>query len=94
MKGRLPDATLACTTRGLQSADWFLTMGSRLDDMKQELQCIQKSPTAQRLLDLDRLQMLLETWPSNSFADNSISDSYNLALIRGLSAGNFIRHFE
>lgn len=94
MKGRLPDATLACTTRGLQSADWFLTMGARLDEMKQELRFIQKSPTAQRLLDLDRLHMLLETWPSDGFADSSISDSYNLALIRGLSAGNFIRHFE
>jgi asparagine synthase (glutamine-hydrolysing) len=94
MKGRLPDATLACTTRGLQSADWFLTMGSRLDDMKQELRYIQNSPTARRLLDLDRLQILLEKWPADGFADSAISDSYNLALIRGLSAGNFIRHFE
>jgi asparagine synthase (glutamine-hydrolysing) len=94
MRNRLPAETLACTTRGLQAADWFLTMGARRAELAAELKKIKQSPTARRLLDLDRLQQLLDTWPDSGYELPEISDSYHLALIRGLSAGNFMRNFE
>ena len=64
MRDRLPRETLACTTRGLQAADWFLTMGARREQMSAEMKKIAQSPTAQRLLDVERLQRLLDTWPA------------------------------
>jgi asparagine synthase (glutamine-hydrolysing) len=94
MRGYLPASTLARTTRGLQSADWFLTMGARRREMAEELARIRMSPLANRLLDLDRLGRLLETWPGEGFERASVSDSWHLALVRGLSVGNFIRQFE
>jgi asparagine synthase (glutamine-hydrolysing) len=94
MRDRLPAEILACTTRGLQGADWYLTMGSRRAEMADELRRIAESPTAQRLLDIKRLQHLLDTWPDSGYEEPSVSNSWHLALSRGLSAGNFIRHFE
>jgi len=94
MKGSLPESTLACTDRGLQAADWYLTLGARRDQMAAELAAIRLSPAAHRLLDLERMSSLLETWPKDGFELEAVSDSWHLALVRGLSAGNFIRNFE
>jgi asparagine synthase (glutamine-hydrolysing) len=94
MRGHLPASTLARTTRGLQSADWFLTMGAQRRQMAEELARIRLSPTANRLLDLDRLDRLLDTWPGTGFERPEVSDSWQLALGRGLSVGNFIRQLE
>ena len=86
--------TRLSTTRGLQAADWFLTMGAQRGELAEEMKKIAQSPTAQRLLDVERLQRLLDTWPDSGYERPEISDSYHLALIRGLAAGNFMRHFE
>ena len=94
MRNRLPPEILACTTRGLQAADWYLTLGARLPQLSEELGRIQQSRMAGRVLDLDRLNRLIVTWPEAGFELPGISDSYHLALTRGLAAGNFIRHFE
>jgi asparagine synthase (glutamine-hydrolysing) len=71
-----------------------MTMGARRKEMADELTRIRKSPVANRVLDLDRLQMLLDTWPEDGFERESVSDAWHLALSRGLSAGNFIRQFD
>ena len=94
MRGRVPDAILNNKDRGLQSADWYLTMGARLQSMKDELARIRTSPMANHLLDLDRLQYMLENWPTKGFERAEIIDSWHYALTRGLAAGNFIRQFE
>jgi asparagine synthase (glutamine-hydrolysing) len=94
MRDRLPREVLACTTRGLQSADWYLTMGSRRKEMAEELRRIAQSHLARELLDLDRLQHLLDTWPASGYERAEVSDSWHLALSRGLACGMFIRQFE
>lgn len=94
MRGRLPAATLACKNRGLQSADWYLTMSARRQELLDELALIRLSPMANRLLDLDRLQMLLENWPTTGFTSQEVIYSWHYALSRGIAAGHFIRRFE
>lgn len=94
MRDRLPPGILSCTTRGLQAADWYLTMGSQRAEMAAELSLIRQSPLARHLLDLERLQRLLDTWPASGYEQPSVSNAWHLALSRGLAAGNFIRHFE
>ncbi len=94
MRDRLPAEILDCTTRGLQAADWYLTMGQRRKQMGDELKLIAQSPVACRLLDIERLQMLLDTWPASGYEEPEVYSSYHLALSRGLAAGNFIRHAE
>ncbi len=94
MRDRVPAEILDCTTRGLQAADWYLTLGQRRKQMAEELKLIAQSPTACRLLDIERLQMLLDTWPESGYEKTEVHTSYHLALGRGLAAGNFIRHAE
>jgi asparagine synthase (glutamine-hydrolysing) len=99
MCGRLPETTLARTTRGLQAADWHVVMGRARAQMQDALRSIETSPLARHLLDLPRLEHLLDTWPAASPGTlpsaqrTTLNDTYHLALSRGLAAGLFIRNF-
>ena len=94
MRGRIPESTLACRDRGLQAADWYMTMSARRPELLSELALIRLSPMANRLLDLDRLQRMLEHWPVSGLETQEVSHSWHLALSRGIAAGHFIRQFE
>lgn len=94
MRGRVPDEILDCRDRGLQAADWYLTLGSRRQELLDELALIRLSPMANRLLDLDRLQTLLENWPTSGFEKQEVIYSWHYALSRGIAAGHFIRKYE
>lgn len=100
MQGYLPESTLARTTRGLQAADWYVVMGRARAQMQEALHTIGTSPLARHLLDMPRLQHLLETWPStspgtaSSAGRTSLNDAYHLALSRGIAAGLFIKSFD
>jgi asparagine synthase (glutamine-hydrolysing) len=94
MQGRLPDATLRRTTRGLQSADWYLTVGAQRARLAAELRRIAHSPMVQHMLDLPRLQHLLDTWPASGYQDPKVHESYHLALTRGIAAGSFIAQYD
>jgi asparagine synthase (glutamine-hydrolysing) len=90
MAGRLPEATLRRTTRGLQAADWPVTVRAALPALSQELGRIRRSPLAASLLDLDRLGRLLESFPASGFGEWRVLNSYHLALTRGIAAGSFM----
>jgi asparagine synthase (glutamine-hydrolysing) len=90
MQGRLPDSTLCRTTRGLQSADWYLTVGAARPQLSAELTRIERSPLACRILDTARLRTLLDTWPSSGYHTSQVSDVWHLALTRGIAAGSFL----
>jgi asparagine synthase (glutamine-hydrolysing) len=90
MQGRLPDSTLRRTTRGLQSADWYLTVAAARPQLSAELTRIERSPLACRILDTARLRTLLDTWPSSGYHTSQVSDVWHLALTRGIAAGSFL----
>jgi asparagine synthase (glutamine-hydrolysing) len=94
MQGRLPDSTLRRTTRGLQSADWYLTVGAARPQLSAELTRIEGSPLARRVLDTARLRTLLDTWPSSGYHTAQVSDVWHLALTRGIAAGSFLAQYD
>ncbi|MCU1312928.1 MAG: asparagine synthase, partial [Acidobacteriaceae bacterium] len=94
MQGRLPEATLRRTLRGLQSADWYLVIGAQRSRLAAELRRIAHSPMVQHVLDVPRLQHLLDTWPASGYQDPKIHESYHLALTRGIAAGSFIAQYD
>jgi asparagine synthase (glutamine-hydrolysing) len=94
MQGRLPDSTLRRTTRGLQSADWYLTVGAARPQLSAELTRIERSPLARRILDTARLRTLLDTWPSSGYHTAQVSDAWHLALTRGIAAGSFLAQYD
>lgn len=94
MQGRLPDSTLRRTTRGLQSADWYLTVGGARPQLSAELTRIERSPLARRVLDTARLRTLLDTWPGSGYHTSPVSDVWHLALTRGIAAGSFLAQYD
>lgn len=94
MEGTLPDAVRLETRRGLQAADWHETLNTSRDDIAAEIDRLEYSPLASRLLDLPRLKRLIHEWPSGEWNRPDIVTNYRLALLRAASAGRFIRSVE
>jgi asparagine synthase (glutamine-hydrolysing) len=94
MQGRLPESTLRRTTRGLQAADWYLTVGAARPQLLAELTRIERSPLVCRVLDTARLRVLLNTWPETGYHTSQISDAWHLALTRGIAAGSFLAQYD
>jgi asparagine synthase (glutamine-hydrolysing) len=94
MAGRLPSSTLRRTRRGRQSADWHVNMGAVRDRMLAEVARLKTSPLASELLDLARMQSLIENWPTAGFDRSEIMDSYHIALTRGFSVGRFLLRYD
>jgi asparagine synthase (glutamine-hydrolysing) len=94
MKGRLPEAILQQTTRGLQSADWYLPMTDALPSLRNELALIGQSPTARKTLDLPRMQQLLDTFPKANFERDEVRMVWHFSLTYAISLGYFLRSHE
>ena len=94
MQGRLPESTLRRTTRGLQSADWYLTVGAARPQLSAELTRIERSPLVCRVLDTARLRRLLDTWPGSGYHTAQVSDVWHLALTRGIAVGSFLAQYD
>jgi asparagine synthase (glutamine-hydrolysing) len=94
MVGRLPPSTLRRTQRGRQSADWYLNMGAVRGRMAAEVERLQTSPLASRMLDLARMRSLIENWPSSGFERPDVNRSHHIALSRGFSMGRFLLQYD
>ena len=94
MDGRLPASTLRRTTRGLQAADWYLTVKAARPQLLGELTRIERSPLARRIVDTARLRTLLDTFPASGYDTSEVSDAWHLALTRGIAAGSFLAQHD
>jgi len=94
MVGRLPASTLRRTQRGRQSADWYVNVGVVRSRMAAEVERLQSSPLASRMLDLARMRSLIENWPSSGFERLDINRSHHIALTRGFSVGRFLMQYD
>jgi asparagine synthase (glutamine-hydrolysing) len=94
MVGRLPATTLRRTMRGRQSADWYLNLEAVRGRMATELERLQGSPLASRMLDLARMRRLLENWPSSGFERPDVILSHHVTLTRGFSVGKFLLQYD
>ena len=94
MVGRLPASTLHRTKRGRQSADWYMNTGAVRGRMAAEVERLQSSPLASRMLDLARMRSLIEDWPSSGFEGLDVNRSHHIALTRGFSVGRFLLQYD
>jgi asparagine synthase (glutamine-hydrolysing) len=91
LKGRVPDTTRLSYKRGLQGADWFLTISEALPALRAEVAAIEVSPAARQWIDIPRLSNLLESWPSSGYETAAVSNLWHNALTRAVSLGYFLR---
>ena len=94
MEGRLPASTLRRTTRGLQAADWYLTVKAARPGLLAELTRIECSPLARRIVDTARLRTLLNTFPASGYHTSEVSNAWHLALTRGIATGSFLAQHD
>jgi asparagine synthase (glutamine-hydrolysing) len=88
---RLPHALLSERRKGYQAADWYEGLSAARPQLDRELDSLDRIPEAAGLLDLARLRRLVEDWPEGGWHRDSVVEKYRLALLRGASAGTFIR---
>lgn len=88
---RLPKAVLDETRRGYQAGDWHEKLTSVRDRVEAEIDSLGESPSAARALDLARMRRLVENWPTSGWERDEVMHPYRLALLRGVSAGHFLR---
>jgi asparagine synthase (glutamine-hydrolysing) len=89
LAGRVPDSVRLEQRRGLQSPHWFAMLSAARDESRRRLAAIGESAAARRLLDLDKMNRLLEAWPDPSRSEGPAV--YRYGFLRGIAAGEFIR---
>jgi asparagine synthase (glutamine-hydrolysing) len=89
---RLPAEILHERRRGMQGGAWF----RRLDrnQIAQDIERLEASRTAQRLIDLPRVRRLIDEWPDDEETAEKRFLEYTFVLARALHIGRFIRWVE
>ncbi len=91
---RLPGEILNERLRGEQAPNWFESLDARKETVAADIERIEASPIAGRLMDLPRLKRLYADWPTSvGDAEARIRD-YRLGLNRAVHVGQFIRWVE
>ena len=88
---RLPQAVLNEQKKGFQAADWHEGLTAARADIAAELERLATLAPTAKVLDIDRMKALVANWPRSGWERQSTRDSYRLALLRGISAGHFLR---
>jgi asparagine synthase (glutamine-hydrolysing) len=91
---RLPPEILAESRRGAQVTDWFSRLQVRRQDIAAEIERLDTSPLARRLIDVPRLKRLMVEWPKDEHEAQMRLPDYMLALARGVHVGQFVRWVE
>jgi asparagine synthase (glutamine-hydrolysing) len=88
---RLPAAVLNERRKGYQAADWHEGLVAAAEEIGGELGRIGACSEAAVAVDSARMKRLTEDLPSGDWNNPAIIQKYRLALLRGVSAGHFLR---
>ena len=88
---RLPSAVIEEQRKGYQGADWYEGATEARGAIAEELGRIAASTQARPALDVGRMERLVRDWPAGGWAKPGTLEQYRSALLRGVSAGHFVR---
>jgi asparagine synthase (glutamine-hydrolysing) len=88
---RLPSAVVNETRKGYQAPDWHEGLAAASGELSGELGRVEACDAARATLDTARMRSLVEALPTEGWHKPDVTAKYRLALLRGLSAGHFIR---
>lgn len=91
---RLPPAILDERRRGAHAVNWFSRLSARRRDIEIELERLESSPLARRLIDLPRLKQLVARWPRDAQEAETRRIKYRAMLARAVHVGRFFRWVE
>jgi asparagine synthase (glutamine-hydrolysing) len=90
-KDRLPPEVVHQVGKGYQAADWYESIARARGQLGEELERLGDCAPAAAALDLERLRRLTAEWPTDGWGTQKVMQAYRLALLRGISAGHFLR---
>lgn len=88
---RLPASILQSHARGYQGADWYEAVARDMPLLRQELEIIEHCDPAAAVLDTGWVKQALDDWPQGGWARRDVALRYRHGLLRGVSAGHFMR---
>jgi asparagine synthase (glutamine-hydrolysing) len=91
---RLPPSILGERRGGANTPMWFRSIDARRNAIAAEIERLDASPLARRLIDLPRLKRLITQWPKDENEAERHRGDYRLALASGVHVGRFIRWVE
>jgi asparagine synthase (glutamine-hydrolysing) len=95
MAPRLPASIVSREARGAQLPDWFDRCTDAREEIIAELDALRDHPTSRELIDVRRLDRLVQHWPTPERAgDREVVSGYRLALPRALLLSRYLRWFE
>lgn len=94
LRDRLPPAVTENQRRGYQNGDWFHRLTLLRPAFLAELERLEASPSARRMINLPRIRTVAENWPQD--ADTAMARDADMLDIfgRGIHYGRFIRWVE
>jgi asparagine synthase (glutamine-hydrolysing) len=90
MKGRLPDIVLNQKRFGTQAADWYPRLTRQRNQLAREVKRLAEHPEVASILDMQRLNAILESWPDRQPAEYTPQESQMMAVPDALGAAYFI----
>ena len=91
---RLPRVILDERRHGANNPSWFRSLSTVRPKLAADVERLDGSALARRLLDLPRLKRLMEQWPKDANEAEGRRREYQQALGRGVHVGRFIRWVE
>jgi asparagine synthase (glutamine-hydrolysing) len=91
---RLPPKILNEARLGVAEPAWFRALDSQRDNIGRDLERIEASPLARRMLDIPRLKRFMDEWPKDEQAAQLRAREYQRLFARGIHIGRFIRWVE
>jgi asparagine synthase (glutamine-hydrolysing) len=91
---RLPREIIDERRRGANNPTWFRSLNARRANIARDIERLEASPLARRVLDVPRLKRLMAQWPKDEQAAESRHGEYQIALMRGVHVGRFVRWVE
>jgi asparagine synthase (glutamine-hydrolysing) len=88
---RLPPEVTASKVRGYQAADWHEGLDRARADVELEVASIARCAEAAGALDIGWLKDAVDSWSDDGWDRFEVRDRYRLGLLRGISAGHFMR---
>lgn len=90
LAGKVPPETLNGTSLGKQNGDWFGRMSLRLPAMRADLERLRASSLARRVVDLDRLEGIMNRWPTDAVSAEPNRRTFFQVLDRGMDLASFL----
>jgi asparagine synthase (glutamine-hydrolysing) len=91
---RLPHEIVDEARLGVAETAWFRILDAQRENIRRDLERIEGSLLAKRILDIPRLKRLMDEWPKDEREAQARAREYQRLLTRGIHVGRFIRWVE